>query len=190
MRVLCKTSLACFLALVLSSGCGDDPSEAVDQAVAFPPAQFYKVKDHEGKTLDLRDYKGRIVVLNFWATWCGPCRYEIPDLVKIRADYDPEKVAIIGVSLDQGPADQVGPLVAKFIARYEINYPIVLDGKFELIRQYYHRDLSTVAVPMTFVIDQQGQLYKTHVGVPRDSKNKLNPRGALSEDIEILLARS
>ncbi len=197
MRVLYKTSLACFLALTLLGGCGGEQAEVVEQAsasvggaVAFPPTQFYEVKDYEGKTVDLRDYAGRIVVLNFWATWCGPCRYEIPDLVKLQAEYDPEQIAIIGVSLDQGPEDKVRPLVAKFVDRYDINYPVVLDSKFELIRQYYHRDLSTVAVPMTFVIDQQGQIYKTHVGLPRDSKGKLNPHGALSEDIETLLARS
>ena len=108
----------------------------------------------------------------------------------MRADYDPDEVVIIGVSLDQGPAEKVRPLLGKFINRYSINYPIVLDSRGELVRQFFRRDLSSMAVPMTFVIDRQGQVYKEHVGVPRDSMGKLNPRGALSEDIAVLLARS
>ena len=195
MRVLSLVGW-CF-ALAFFNGCGQESAEVAESCkkasscvVAFPPAQFYQVKDHQGKTVDLRDYEGRIVLLNFWATWCGPCRYEIPDLVKMRADYDPEKVVIIGVSLYQGSEEQVRPLLGKFIDRYSINYPIVLDSRGELVRQFFRRDLSSMAVPMTFVIDQHGQIYKEHVGVPRDSKGKLNPRGALSEDVEVLLARS
>ncbi|MFT5087961.1 MAG: peroxiredoxin [Candidatus Latescibacterota bacterium] len=194
MRVLLKAVWCCVL--VLAVGCGQEAEvtqgsgKASSGAVAFPPAQFYQVKDYQGHTVDLRDYQGRIVLLNFWATWCGPCRYEIPDLVKMRADYDPEKVVIIGVSLDQGPEEKVRPLLSKFIDRYSINYPIVLDSSGELVRQFFRRDLSSMAVPMTFVIDQNGQVYKEHVGVPRDSMGKLNPRGALSEDIEVLLSRS
>ena len=53
--------------------------------------------------MDLRDYEGKVVLVNFWATWCGPCRYEIPALVEMSNEYDPEQVAIIGISLDQGP---------------------------------------------------------------------------------------
>lgn len=195
MRVLLRVGWCCALAFLI--GCGQESAEVAEGGqkasagvVAFPPAQFYQLKDHQGKTVDLRDYEGQIVLLNFWATWCGPCRYEIPDLVKMRADYDPEQVAIIGVSLDQGPEEQVRPLLGKFIDRYSINYPILLDGRGELVRQFFRRDLSSMAVPMTFVIDQQGHIYKEHVGVPRDSKGKYNPRGALSEDIEVLLARS
>lgn len=186
--------LICGLAF-LAFGCGGSESEVVEQAAiqsgpaAFPP-RVYEWKDYQGRPIDLRDYQGKIVVLNFWATWCGPCRYEIPDLVKIRDEYDPEQVAIIGVSLDQGPTDKVQSMLGKFVERFEINYPVVHDGKFELIREFYKKSLASVAVPMTFVIDQQGQVFRTHVGVPRDSKGKINPRGVLSKDIDILLARS
>ncbi len=193
MRLLMRTVLLCYLVWTAGVGCaGEEPEAAESQRgeIAFPPTQFYEIEDHEGEIVDLRDYKGRVVLLNFWATWCGPCRYEIPDLVKMRDDYDPEKVAIIGVSLDQGSAEQVRPLLSKFIERYDINYPIVHDGRGDLVRQFLRRNLASMAVPMTFVIDREGRIYKEHIGVPHDSKGKLNPRGALSEDIDALLSRS
>ncbi len=188
-KIGCIGALLC----CMSWGCGGEEANVAERGsgeVVFPPTAHYEIGDHEGAIVDLRDYKGRVVLLNFWATWCGPCRYEIPDLVKMRDDYDPDQVAIIGVSLDQGPAEQVRPLLSKFIDRYEINYTIVHDGRGDLVRQFFRRNLSSMAVPMTFIIDRDGRVYKEHIGVPRDSKGKINPRGALSEDIEALLSQS
>lgn len=193
MRLLMQTVLLCCLAWAAGVGCAGEEPEVAESGggeVAFPPEQFYEIENHEGEIVDLREYKGRVVLLNFWATWCGPCRYEIPDLVKMRDDYDPEKVAIIGVSLDQGSAEQVRPLLSKFIERYDINYPIVHDGGHDLVRQFVRGNAGSMGIPMTFVIDRQGRIYQRHIGVPHDSKGKLNPRGALSEDIDALLARS
>ena len=130
-----------------------------------------------------------MVILNFWATWCGPCRYEIPALVQIREDYGPDEVAIIGVSLDQVPADKAQPLLGKFVERFEINYPILHDSRAELIKTYYKQNLNTVAVPMTYVFDQQGRLFRTHRGVPSINR-KPDPRGVISAEIDALLKRS
>ena len=194
MRILVIKGFVCGL-LLLVLGCGGSETEQSGQgtppsgASVFPP-ELYAWKDHLGQNVDLRDYQGKIVLLNFWATWCGPCRYEIPDLVKIRGDYDSEQVVIIGVSLDRGAEEQVRPMLGKFVERFEINYPVLHDGQFELIRIYYKKNLASVAVPMTFVFDQQGQIYRTHVGVPRDKNGRPNPRSVLSEDIRSLLARS
>jgi len=183
---------------VLLASCGSQKSSTpqrveatvAGQRVSFPPAKHFKLEDHRGQSVDLRDYKGRIVVLNFWATWCGPCRYEIPHLVEIRNSYDPKDVAIIGVSLDQGEVEQLRPVLKRFIEQYKINYPVVLDSKFELIRQYYREDLATLGVPTTFVIDRQGRVFRTHVGLPRDASGRPDPGRVLGEDIELLLKRS
>lgn len=163
---------------------------ATGTPVAFPPAEHFELKDHQGKTVDLRDFKGKVVVLNFWATWCGPCRYEIPHLVELRKGFSEEQVAIIGVSLDRGAEEQVRPLLTQFIAHYEINYPVVLDSEFALIRQYFKRDLSTLGVPTTYVIDQQGRIFRTHEGLPQGRSGRPDPGKVLGEEIQALLDRT
>ena len=133
-------------------------------------------------SFDQDDYKGKIVLLNFWATWCGACRYEIPALVQVRNSFDPEKVVIIGVSLDQQR-----PILEEFIEQYGINYTVVLDDKWELVQQYYRGD----SVPMTFIIDQQGKVFKAHRGLPVDAAGQpKNPLGVYAEDIQTLLDRT
>ncbi len=171
---------------LLMLGCGSSEPQA-DKL--FPP-QAAKWNDYQGQNVDLRDYEGKVVLVNFWATWCGPCRYEIPALVEMRTEYDPEQVAIIGVSIDLGPPERVLPLIGEFVERLAINYPVVHDGQYELLRAFYKGNLGQVSVPLTFIFDRQGRVYKKHIGVPRDKSGQLNPRGVFSEDIETLLARS
>ena len=171
---------------LLMLGCGSPESQA---AKLFPP-QAAKWNDYQGQNVDLRDYEGKVVLVNFWATWCGPCRYEIPALVEMSNEFDPEQVAIIGISIDQGPPERVLPLIGEFVDRLAINYPVVHDGQHELLRAFYKESLARVGVPLTLIFDRQGRVYKRHIGVPRDKSGQLNPRGVFSEDIETLLARS
>ena len=185
MRAMAIKGLAIGLAL-LASGCG---SSEPQKDKLFPP-QAAKWSDYQGQSVDLRDYEGKVVLVNFWATWCGPCRYEIPALVEMSSEYDPEQVAIIGISLDQGPPEHVLPLIGEFVERLAINYPVVHDGQAELLRAFYKENLAQVGVPLTFIFDRQGRVYKRHIGVPRDKSGRLNPHGVFSEDIETLLARS
>jgi cytochrome c biogenesis protein CcmG/thiol:disulfide interchange protein DsbE len=162
---------------------------APGKAGVFPPAADYLVRDHRGRQVDLRDYQGKIVVLNFWATWCPPCRYEIPHLVRLRAAYDEKEVAILGVSIDRGPDEQVRPLLSRFVDEYDINYPVLLDGELRLLRQFLRRDLAAAGVPMTYVIDRKGQLFSTHEGLPLTRSGQPDPGGVLDGEIRQLLDR-
>ncbi len=104
--------------------------------------------------IELSQYQGKVVLVNFWATWCPPCRAEIPDMVKLQKKYKKDLV-IIGVSLDRDGVD----VVKKFAKSYQINYPIVM-GDSELTLKYG----GVRAIPTTFLVDQDGDIGKKIVG--------------------------
>lgn len=118
-------------------------------------APAWELKDLEGKPVKLSDFKGKVVLLNFWATWCPPCREEIPDLVALQNEYKDKGLVVIGVSLDQnGPAR-----VKSFVERMKINYPIVM-GDEKTASAYG----SIEAIPTTFFIDRDGKVAGQHEG--------------------------
>lgn len=120
------------------------------------PAPEFNLKNLSGKEVKLSDYKGKVVIVNFWATWCGPCRAEIPSFVSLRERYHGRGLEIIGISLDEGDQESVGA----FAERFNINYPIVL-GTMETVEAYGPMN----AIPTTFVIDRQGQVRSRHLGM-------------------------
>ena len=112
-------------------------------------APEWQLQSVEGKTVKLSDFKGKVVLLNFWATWCPPCRAEIPDLISLQQQYSPQGLVVIGVAMDQGGATVVKP----FLKKMDVNYPVVLGD--QKIAQLYG---GIEVVPTTFVIDRRGQL--------------------------------
>ena len=118
-------------------------------------APAWELKDLDGKAVKLSDFKGKVVLLNFWATWCPPCRQEIPDLVALQDKYNDKGLVVVGVSLDQnGPAG-----VKAFASRMKINYPIVMgDEKISLSYGGIN------AIPSTFFIDREGNVAGHHEG--------------------------
>jgi peroxiredoxin len=125
-------------------------------ATAQKKAPNFSLKTGDGKTYELYQNKGKVVILNFWATWCGPCRQEIPDFIEVYKKYREQGVEIVGVSLDQGGWEKVNP----FVKQNKINYPVVLGnqtmastfGKIQFI-------------PTTFIIDPSGNIVGEHTGV-------------------------
>ena len=136
------------------------------------------------------NYLGKVLLLNFWATWCQPCVYEIPALVELRTLFDSTDVAVVGVSLDKRmghePMRDLLKRVEGFVDRYGITYPVVLDNEGELKSRYYR----TPVVPMTFIIDRNGEIYRAHQGLPTDRQGRIDPLGIYAEEIQDLLDRS
>jgi thiol-disulfide isomerase/thioredoxin len=115
------------------------------------------------------DQRGKVVLLNFWATWCPPCRMETPDLVALHREYASRGVVVAGVSLDDDPA----AVVPAFVQKYGVSYPILLpDGDLG------GQDVS--GLPTTLLIDRQGRVARRYVGMISDS--------AVKGDIERLLS--
>ncbi len=173
---LSVTAIILLLALV---SCGSGRTEAVDSTSGY----LGPVED-----LDLEALKGRVVVLNFWATWCSPCRIEIPDLVQLRKDFADKDLAIIGVSVDnRGSPEELETLLQHFVQRYEINYPVYLDADWKFSSRYDPAADYLQSVPTTVIIDQNGAIHDTHVGIPRDARGNVDPHGVLSRQVQALL---
>src|SRR5688572_28927581 len=122
------------------------------EPVAVPA---FSVTDLEGRTTSSADWRGKVVLLNFWATWCGPCRAEIPDLVALQQKYR-DHLVIVGISEDEGPVD----IVKRFATEQQMNYPVVMST--DAIRQIFK---GVVALPTTFVLDRDGRMVQKTIGL-------------------------
>ena len=118
-------------------------------ATAAQPAPEISFDGLDGKPVSLADFKGKLVVLNLWATWCQPCLKEMPSLAKLEAKFEPSLV-VVAVSEDRGGADAVKPFIAKL---YPGNIRIALDPKSDAIRALHARGL-----PTSLVVDAQGNV--------------------------------
>lgn len=116
---------------------------------SLPEAPLFTLKNLDGEDVSLKDYRGKIVFVNFWATWCGPCRMEIPHFVKLVDKYEDDLV-ILGISTDN-PKDY--EKIPAFSSNYNINYPILLDSRGEV--NYMYGGIQSI--PTTFVLNREGK---------------------------------
>lgn len=126
------------------------------------------LRDLRGRTLRLSSYKGKVVLLNFWATWCPPCRAEMPDLVRWQREYGGRGLQVIGVTYP--PTERVK--VRRLIRSLNVNYPIVLGTK-ETKALFVQGE----TLPITVVIDRKGHLLDTIEGIllPEEFEEKIKP---------------
>ncbi len=130
----------------------------------FPEAPDFTLLNMEGEAFTLSDHKGEVIVLNIWATWCPPCREEIPDFIEIQNEMKDDGVLFVGVSVDETGWDVVRP----FAEEFEINYPLVVDDGTVDARYGPYPGL-----PTSFIINKQGQVEYVIPGMI--SKAQLQP---------------
>jgi len=133
--------------LLLAKFKGKFPAHTASVAVKGHDSPDFVLADLQGHAVKLSDLRGKVVVLNFWATWCPPCKEEIPWFVELQKRYGAQGLQIVGVSMDDGDQKDV----EKFAAENAINYPILL-GKDNVAEQYGGID----RLPTTFYIDRNG----------------------------------
>jgi len=140
-----------------SADTGSAPTERVALRFFKNPAAAptFMARDLDGRQISLASLKGKVVLVNFWATWCPPCRAEIPDLIALQEKYR-DRLQIIGISQDEG-----GPEVVKrFASAHHMNYPIVMSSPE--IEQLFP---GIAALPTSFIIDRDSRLVQKHVGM-------------------------
>lgn len=170
-----SVSVLLILAALVACSPSFEASQTAHRASVKPakerrPAPDFALKDENGSTVRLSDYRGKVVLLNFWATWCGPCKIEIPWFVEFESKYKDQGFAVIGVSMDEGGWDDVKP----YLRRAKVNYRVVI-GDDEVAQKYG----SVEALPTSFLIDREGLIASVHVG--------LVPKSDYQKSIEALL---
>jgi peroxiredoxin len=144
------------------------------------PAPSFQLDGGEGKDVRLTDFRGRVVLLNFWATKCGGCILEIPSFIEIQANHANEKFTALGVSADipyeglKSP-QEAWALVKPFVASHHMNYPVVM-GSSDLVDTYGFR-----SYPATYLIDKKGRIAALYEGVVSKDDVEKNVKTLLSE---------
>jgi len=158
-----RSRVAIWAAALLALGAGIGLA-LFDRAPADASALLaLTLPDPSGRPQPLSQWQGKVLVVNFWATWCGPCREEMPDLVRAQKEYGAKGLQIVGIAADD--ADKV----QQFAKEIELNYPALIGG-YAAIDLSKDLGNSLVALPFTLVVDRHGKVAYTHLGPVKPDK--------------------
>jgi len=154
-----KSKWLCSTALMLSLITNVSWAESDAQ-----PAPLFSLPDiYSGENKTLEDYKGKVIYLDFWASWCGPCRQSLPLLNELRDELGSEYFEVIAINLDQNPEDG-----KRFLQKYPVNYPVLTDTTGSTPQKY---QLS--GMPTSYLIDQNGEIQGVHEGFRSSDIDKI-----------------
>lgn len=150
---MCRAAAAACILIGLALSAEADQGCSADAKNANLDLKF---KDIKGKPVTLSDYKGKVVLLDFWATWCPPCRKEIPGLIALYDAYRSRGLVVLGVSMDDSKSD-----IRKFAKKYGMNYPILIGNGHEDLEPAF----GPLPLPTAFVISRDGRICFKHDGM-------------------------
>jgi peroxiredoxin len=145
----------------------DSPGETTKAKMLDKPAPAFKAKTPDDKDIALADFKGKVVLLDVWATWCGPCMQAIPAVQRVSEHFKDQPVAVIGINRDK-PSDDVGTKVRKALDRKAITFFQAMDQSGEIAKS-----LGVSALPTMFILDKEGVVRYVHVGSGPDEEAML-----------------
>jgi len=146
----------------------------------LPKAPMFQGKNLvDGEDISLADLKGYVLIIDFWATWCPPCRIEIPWFMEFYDKYKDKKFTVIGMSMDMAGEG----VVKRFIEQYKMNYPVIMATR--QIQRDYEKAMGKPirGIPTTLIVDRAGAIASIHIGVPRSA----NPKDVFEQEIQKLL---
>lgn len=121
----------------------------------------FTLKDMHGKDVNLEEaFKGRALLLNFWATWCGPCKYEIPMLVELQEKYQDKGFTVVGITTDDPPDEDL----RKFVASFNVNYPVLSALGHDALQEAYE---ASITIPVSWFIRADGSVLLKHEGIQK-----------------------
>ncbi|MBZ0093112.1 MAG: TlpA family protein disulfide reductase [Sulfuricellaceae bacterium] len=151
------------LALLLALAQANAFSAAPGEGRAAPDFTASRLDGQPGKPFALKDLRGKVVYLDFWASWCPPCRASFPVLDKMYSERKGQGLEVIGVNKDQEPAE-----AAKFLAEYPVSFPLLADRKDTLVTLFHVK-----AMPSAYIIDRKGTIRFAHLGFNRDTEAQI-----------------
>lgn len=161
----------CLFAVAFSSASCRKSERSV--VVEEGKAPDFTLSDVSGKKVTLSELRGKVILVEFWATWCPPCKDAVPEMNKLYEKYKGKDVQVLAISVDQG-----GDVVSKlnsFIREHRVNYPVLVDDKKVNV------SYGVANVPVAFIVDKEGKVAKKHIGFMDELAERI------SQDIEALL---
>ena len=152
---------------IINKMMGTNKSNRPDYAIKAPD---FTLRTVQGELFKLSENRGKVIMLNFWGTWCGPCRREIPDFNKLHAKYQKDGLEIVGVTLTSGSSKNI----LKFMNDWDMEYTVLTDidnNETQIVTSIYGRAIGRpiTGIPTTLIIDQEGYIVKGYIG-PRSEE--------------------
>lgn len=162
----------------------DDGTPQYKSPLMDKTAPAFTLQNLKGQKVSLADYKGKVLLINFWATWCGPCKLETPWLVELRNQYAAKGFEVLGISAEADsvtPSDKAGwakdrDAIQQFVAKYKVPYPVLMGGD-SIAASYGGVD----AMPTSFYVDRNGKVVATQMGITSKSEIESNIQKALAD---------